>query len=62
MTFVAVKVGALSNPGVEIGIESISKPLPSPCKAAPSMITSWQIGFSTMTGAIGFCMALSHFA
>ena len=33
MTLVAVSVGALSKPGVEIGIGSASRPLPSPCSA-----------------------------
>ena len=42
MTLVAVSVGALSKPGVETGIGSRSRPLPSPCSASPSITTSWQ--------------------
>ena len=37
MTLVAVRVGALSKPGVEIGIGIMSRPWPSPCSASPSM-------------------------
>ena len=38
--FVEVKVGALSNPGVDTGIGKESIPLPSPCRSAPSITTS----------------------
>ena len=39
MTLVAAKVGALSKPGVEMGIGRASSPLPSPNSPSASMTT-----------------------
>ena len=57
MTLVAVSVGALSKPGVETGIGSMSRPWPSPCSALPSITTSWQAASLTSRGSIGLAMA-----
>ena len=40
ITLVAASVGALSKPGVEIGIGSASSPFPSPSSSSPSITTS----------------------
>ena len=57
ITLVAVNVGALSKPGVEIGIGSRSRPLPSPLSASPSITTSWQTASLTSRGSTGLAMA-----
>ena len=62
MQLVAVRVGALSKPGLEIGIGSISAPLPSPTRSSPSITTSWHGASLTRRGGTGLAMALSHLA
>ncbi len=62
MTLVAVSVGALSKPGVEIGMGSASSPCPSPWSAAPSITTSWHAAWLTRRGGTGWAIACAHFA
>ena len=59
-TLVAVSVGALSKPGVETGIGSASRPLPSPLSASPVITTCWHAADSTTRGGMGFASARSQ--
>ena len=59
-TQAAVKKGAASKPGVEIGTGSDSRPWPGPCSAAPSSTISWQGGLVTSTGGMGWAIARSQ--
>ena len=63
ITLVAVSVGALSKPGVEIGIGSRSSPLPSPCSAVAldHDLLADRVA-RPARGGIGLAMAWSHFA
>ena len=63
MTLVAVSVGALSKPGVEIGIGSAVEPVPFALegRALDHHLVARRAWF-TMRGAIGCAIAWSHFA
>jgi hypothetical protein len=60
MQSVAVRYGATSNPGVEIGTGRLAKPRPETRRSSPLMMTSWQGGEATITGAIGLAIAFSQ--
>ncbi len=59
---VAVRYGAASKPGVEIGTGSPANPLPGPRRSLPWMTTAWHGGEDTAIGAIGWAMACTHAA
>ena len=59
---VAVRYGAASKPGVEIGTGSRARPLPAPRSSSPLITTSWHGGDDTATGGIGLAIAFSHAA
>ena len=54
---VAVKYGAESNPGVEIGIGNVASPPPGLRKSSPVITISWQGGLSILVGGIGVAIA-----
>ena len=57
---VAVRYGQASKPGVEIGTGSAFSPPSGARSASPVITTSWQAPWFTVTGGIGFWIALSH--
>ena len=54
---VAVRYGAASKPGVEIGTGSVARPPPGRVRSSPVMTTSWHGAFSTNSGGIGLSIA-----
>ena len=53
----AVKYGPASKPGVDTGIGSASRPLPSPRRSSPVSTTSWHGASSTRRTGTGFAIA-----
>jgi hypothetical protein len=57
---VAVKYGAASKPGVEIGTGKVASPPPGRVRSSPVITTSWQGASSTKMGGIGLSSARSQ--
>src|SRR5438067_1336598 len=49
----AVRYGALSHPGVEIGTGRLSRPRSGSLSEAPLTTTSWQTPVATIRGVVG---------
>src|SRR5712692_120493 len=54
--------GAMSQPGVEMGIGSESSPFPGLSSALPSVTISWHSASLTTRGSMGFAIALLQVA